>query len=297
MKLMIWISILLGRRFGRLLLYPICTYFYLLTPDARRASRNYLHRILGHEPTSREVFRHFYYFASTLLDRAFLLTGRNRILVINKYGLDGLREVLEKYGVCLFLGAHVGSFELLRYGGARRWGMPINVMMYEENARKMKSVMESFRGGVKLNMLPIGDFSSLMEAQRRMRNGEALAILGDRAIGNEKMVEVNFLGGRARLPAGPLMAASALKIPVVLVFGLYRGGNRYEVYFEPFANEIELNRKTRQQDLQKWLQCYADRVEHYCRIDPFNWFNFYNFWSETREGNDRIDTSSEALSQ
>jgi predicted LPLAT superfamily acyltransferase len=26
------------------------------------------------------------------------------------------------------------------------------------------------------------------------------------------------------------------------------------------------------------LQRYAERLEHYCRIAPYNWFNFYDFW-------------------
>jgi len=26
------------------------------------------------------------------------------------------------------------------------------------------------------------------------------------------------------------------------------------------------------------LRRYAERLEHYCRIAPYNWFNFYDFW-------------------
>jgi predicted LPLAT superfamily acyltransferase len=23
---------------------------------------------------------------------------------------------------------------------------------------------------------------------------------------------------------------------------------------------------------------YVERLEHYCRLAPYNWFNFYDFW-------------------
>jgi predicted LPLAT superfamily acyltransferase len=27
-----------------------------------------------------------------------------------------------------------------------------------------------------------------------------------------------------------------------------------------------------------WQQEYVKRVEHYCKLHPYNWFNFYDFW-------------------
>jgi predicted LPLAT superfamily acyltransferase len=28
------------------------------------------------------------------------------------------------------------------------------------------------------------------------------------------------------------------------------------------------------------MQRYADRLTHYCRIAPYNWFNFFDFWQK-----------------
>jgi hypothetical protein len=39
--------------------------------------------------------------------------------------------------------------------------------------------------------------------------------------------------------------AAMMHCPVILFFGIYRGGNRYEIYFEKFADEIVLNREHR----------------------------------------------------
>jgi predicted LPLAT superfamily acyltransferase len=66
--------------------------------------------------------------------------------------------------------------------------------------------------------------------------------------------------------------------PIILFFGLYRGGKRYEIYFEHFAQKLLLNRDCRAEDIQHWMQLYVERLEHYARLAPYNWFNFYTFW-------------------
>jgi predicted LPLAT superfamily acyltransferase len=64
----------------------------------------------------------------------------------------------------------------------------------------------------------------------------------------------------------------------VLCFGLYRGGNRYDLYFEPFADTLALERTRREQHLRDIVERFAGRLEHYARDAPYNWFNFYDFW-------------------
>jgi predicted LPLAT superfamily acyltransferase len=69
-----------------------------------------------------------------------------------------------------------------------------------------------------------------------------------------------------------------MKVPVVLCFGLYRGGNRYDLHFELFAHSLEIERRQREASLRDVIQRYADRLAHYARTAPYNWFNFYDFW-------------------
>ena len=87
-----------------------------------------------------------------------------------------------------------------------------------------------------------------------------------------------FCGAEAAFPTGPFLLASALKCPVYLVFGLYFEPNRYELFCEPFADRIELPRAARAEALRAVVQRYAERLEHYARQAPDNWFNFHDFW-------------------
>jgi predicted LPLAT superfamily acyltransferase len=76
--------------------------------------------------------------------------------------------------------------------------------------------------------------------------------------------------------------AAMTHCPVILFFGLYRGGKRYEIYFEHFADEIALDRDRRAEEIQLWMQRYAKRLEHFTRLAPYNWFNFYPFWDQVQ---------------
>jgi predicted LPLAT superfamily acyltransferase len=70
-----------------------------------------------------------------------------------------------------------------------------------------------------------------------------------------------------------------LHAPIVLAFGLYRGGNRYDLVFEPFSGPIRIPRQDRTAVLGEMARRYAARLEHHARSAPYNWFNFYDYWN------------------
>ena len=70
--------------------------------------------------------------------------------------------------------------------------------------------------------------------------------------------------------------------PVVLAFGLWEGPRRYRVRFEPFADPAEACRSARGAAAAERAARYAARLEAVCRAHPYNWFNFHDFWEETR---------------
>ena len=287
LKLIAWLALTLGRPTGRLLLYPICLYFMIFSRGGRRASRQYLTRVLGRRATLLHVFNHHYTFAATLMDRAFLFAGRYRMFDLKKHGLEVMLPLLNSKRGILLLGAHMGSFDLVRIEGEAAYGTVVNMMMYEDNARKVNTVIASLGGKEHMRVIPVGGIDALLRAQERVEQGEMIAILADRGVANDRTVRVPFFGKEAMFPAGPILLANALKVPVVLFFGIYKGGNRYEEYFELFAPEINLGRATRQEELEAWVQRYAARLEHYCRLAPYNWFNFFDFWAQNPGGSNR----------
>jgi predicted LPLAT superfamily acyltransferase len=278
MKLITWIAFTFGRRISRALLYPVCLYFVLFARAGVRASRQYLGRVLGRPATWREVFQHHFVFASVLLDRAFMLAGRPQYLDVKEHNRELMHRLADRGQGCLMLSAHMGSFDITRDIGLHGRDVVVNMMMYEENAQKLNAVIASFGGHSRMKVIPIGTVDSLIRAKDRLDQGEWVGILADRVVANDRLIRVPFLGSEATFPAGPFLVASALKVPVVLFVCLYLGGNHYKEYFELFADEMVLERRNRDADLEKWVRRYAERLEYYCRLSPYNWFNFYDFW-------------------
>ncbi|MCK4710566.1 MAG: lipid A biosynthesis acyltransferase, partial [Gammaproteobacteria bacterium] len=71
-----WIALHLGRGVARLFLYPITAYFLLRAKSSVSGSKDFLQRTAIHKPSLWNVARHIYFFAATILDRVFFLTGQ-----------------------------------------------------------------------------------------------------------------------------------------------------------------------------------------------------------------------------
>ena len=277
-RFIVWVALTLGRSAVRLLLYPICLYFLVFSLQARAASRKYLRKALDREPRSADVFRHYHTFAATILDRVFLLNDQYARFDVRVHGQDIVDAMVAGGKGCFLLGAHMGSFEIVRSLGRAARGPRVSLVMYEENARKLNSVLGAINPNLSLQVIALGKIDSMLKVEAALERNEFVGILGDRTIEGEGTVACRFLGEQARFPIGPLRMAGILKRPIVLMFGLYRGGNRYDVHFERLVDMGQAPRAQRDVLLEQSLQCYVERLEHYCRMAPCNWFNFYDFW-------------------
>lgn len=275
-----------GRRFARLLLYPITLYFFLRRGAERRASRQYLARAFGHPPGVWSMLRQFHGYAATTLDRIFLLARGERGFHIEVEGLAELERCLGEGRGVLLVGSHQGSFEALRVLGARRPDVPLRVVLDKGRTPAMTQLLEALAPDVGKAVIDAsqGGANVVLAAAEACAQGGMVALLADRAGPHEAQRAVDFLGAPALLPVGPWLLAAALQVPVLLCFGLYRGGNRYRLVFEPFADCVTIPRDRRVATLDALLARYAARLEHYVREAPYNWFNFHDFWRPARGG-------------
>lgn len=272
-----WVAMTLGRPAARLLLYPICLYFLAFSARARRASREYLSRALGRSAGLADSFRHYHTFASTILDRVFLLNDQLSRFDVRVQGSEIIDELVAGRHGCVLLGAHFGSFEIVCSAGRAR-GLKVSMVMYEDNARKLRAVLEAINPEVRTEIIALGRVDSILKVEAALARGEVVGMLTDRTLPGGATVSCRFLGGEARFPTGPIRVAAMLKRPIALMFGFYRGGNRYEVHIERFAAATRASGSERDARIESLMRRYAERLEHYCRLAPYNWFNFYDFW-------------------
>jgi predicted LPLAT superfamily acyltransferase len=114
-----------------------------------------------------------------------------------------------------------------------------------------------------------------------VESSDLVGILGDRVGRLGRSARVKFLGEEASFPTGAYLVASILRCPIYLTFALYRAPNRYELYCEPFADEVRVPRDHRDEALAAYAQKFACRLEHFVRRAPDNWFNCYDFWERS----------------
>lgn len=275
-------SLRLGHGFMRRFLYLISLYYFLRRGAERRASHNYLTRLFGRTASFRQVFKHIHYFATTMLDRIYLLAQGERDFDIEVNGLEQLQHYVAQGRGVLLVGSHQGSFEVLRTLAARCPEVPLRVLLDKQKTPAITELLEALAPDVGKAVIDVsqGGAAMTLAMAETCRAGGMVALLADRGRAHETLRRVDFLGAPAPFPVGPWLLASTLQVPVILCFGLYRGGRRYTLSFELFAEQIDIPRDSRHQALDVILHRYAQRLEHYARLEPYNWFNFYDFWQQ-----------------
>lgn len=277
LRVMTWISLRLGRRAGRVILHLITSYFLIFAPKSRRASKQYLQRVLGRPVRFSDQYRHIFTFAATIHDRIYLINQRFDLFDIQ---IEGAKEVLDHLGTGqgLFLaGAHLGSFEVIRSLGKDE-DLRVAMFMHQDNAKKINAMLEAINPNASRDIISLGKMESMLEVNQKLEEGYAIGILADRTFGDDVVHPVQILGAEVFLPLGPFRLAALLRQKVMFMTGLYLGDNRYSIHFHPLADFSNVKRGQRDLAVKNALNEYATLIDYYCRAAPYNWFNFYDFW-------------------
>ena len=269
-----------GRLAGVLLLWPVTLWFLASSGRARAASGEYLGQVLGRPARLVDVARHFHAFAQAVLDRVLILAGRDQGIEVRTSGLETVLARLSEGRGVILLGAHLGSFEVLR-AVSRQAPVPVWALMYRRNGGALTRMLDELAPWLRERVIEIGDTASMIRARECVERGEIVGVLADRAPPGHRMVRVPFLGRAASFPAGPFVLSATLGAPVVRFHAVRTGPGRYEVSFAPFMDQVVLRREHREADLRAVVGGYAAALERACRAHPFQWFNFFPFWQET----------------
>jgi predicted LPLAT superfamily acyltransferase len=281
---------LLGRRICVAAMIPVVFYFFITGREQRAASREYLAHLwrsggLSKPPTTLMSFRHFLSFGESVLDRFAAWMGK-----VPRAGLKGtslgLLDTVQSSGRGAFIiTAHIGSPDVIRAIASLDHIVPINVLMHTEHAQRFNRLIQSVAPespvrAVAVTEIGIDTAIVLAEAVAR---GEWVVMAGDRspATGDERVVEVPFLGEQAIFPQGPYILGALLKVPAFLLFCV-RKGPHFHVHFSKFADRIELPRGDRIGAVRHYAGAFARALEARVIETPLQWFNFYPFWASAR---------------
>ncbi|ODP32539.1 glycosyltransferase [Pandoraea sp. ISTKB] len=273
---------------ARACLVPVVAYFALKDVTARAASRDYQQRLRNAapeislpRPTFWHTFRHLQAFANAALDKFAAwsgLLGERHVQIEDPAILDNAAS--DSRGA-LVIGSHLGNLEMTRALARSRGIDRIHAVVYTRHAQRFRSVLHGANRDFADNLIEVDDIgpATAIMLRERVDRGDWLVIVGDRVPSNDegRTVQASFLGAPAPFAQGPFILAALLECPVYLLFCL-RDKTSYRLYFERFADIVELPRGNRENALRIYAERYAHRLEYYCRRYPMQWFNFFDFW-------------------
>jgi predicted LPLAT superfamily acyltransferase len=277
MRLMLFLCRRVSQAVIRPLLYPIVVYFFFTSADTRSASLRFYKKVNG-KSSALDYFRQLLCFAETLLDRIYILSGNSDSYQVNATGREMLIEEHQRGRGLILLGSHLGSFEACHVLVREKAGLDVYIVAYFAGSQKIRKILDELNPGLSSRIIDPTEPDAIFRMREVVEAGGVLAILADRVGIGEKLTTARFFGEETKFPAGPFLIAHILGCPVYSFFGLLSGHCQYDTYLERVAERIELPRKLRQQALNAYVQGYAERLEHFCRQYPYNWFNFYDYW-------------------
>ncbi len=297
MKAMLAMYQLGGRPLFALILYPVMVWFFVSSRTARQASRDYFQHLvqtdpsLHIQPSLRLSWRHFLSFADVILDKLTAWSGGVTPQSVNCIGHQMMLARLAQQQGGILLTAHLGNLEAMQALSEHNGALVLNILVYTRHAEQFNRLLASRQLSSKVRLIQVESINPALavDLSQRIAAGEWLVIAADRVpVASERTLEVEFLGANAALPLGPHLLSLLLGCPLVLAICIKQQG-QYNMYFETLSEKLAispnaglrqgLNRQAaRQQCLQISAQLYANRLAHYCRLAPLQWFNFYFFW-------------------
>lgn len=289
MRFLLRVYQLFGRKVLQVFLYPVVIYYWLRNRTARHASQAYLNRLAVFAPSLKLhgslywSYLHFISFANAMIDKLATWSGALSQADVVYYGRTELFAEFNKGRGVLLLSAHLGNLEVCRIIAEFDNTPPVNVLVHTKHAQKFNALLHQYSNKSGLSLIQVTEINAATAQllSDKIDAGELVIMAADRTPVNNKqrVSKVTFLGADALFPQGPYILASLLKCPVYTMLCL-KQQDKFAIYIDPFSEQINLQRKNREETMQQLSQRYAENLQAYCLKEPLQWFNFFDYWQE-----------------
>lgn len=275
----------LGSGVALALISPVVLYFHLSGKAQRHASHDYLRRVLGRKPSWLEGFRHMQDFAARALETFGAWSGAIPSSALEVETPETLAAMSADPRGRLLVVSHHGNADLSRALMAPELRRRLTILVHTRHAENYNRVLRQFSPEAAERTVQVTEIGpdTAIQLRERIERGEWIAIAGDRVpvLSEGRTVAAPFLGAPALFSQGPWILAALLACPVSLLFCRRTERNSWRLSLEPFFEEVfEPPRKGREAAIEAAVTRYAERLEQECRRAPWQWYNFFDFWSQ-----------------
>lgn len=267
-------SVRLGKRLGRLL--------YSIDGRHRRIAIENISSTLGLDSVEAEgVARKVFENIGITFAEFIKIPTLNKAFFDNNVEVEGFENYLraKDYGKgVLMLGAHLGNWELIPAVHLIKKGQAASVVYKRTKNPYVDRFIDSIRRSYGLKT--ISHRNSVKEIMAALRRGEGVGILLDQHAGSREAVVVDFIGRPAATNYGLALIALKTGAPVVPMFLVREGEERYRfIYEEP----IHLQKSgDSERDVREATIKFNSVIEKYVRKYPEQWFWVHNRWKAVR---------------
>lgn len=279
---------LAGPRVCKAALLPVVLYFQLSGKEQRRASVLFLRRAFAargevREPGWYDSFRHFRAFAQKAVETFGSWIEGAGSCVVDPTSLSELERAKKNGRGLVLVVSHLGNVELSRALLDRKDRSRITVIVHTRHAENYNRILRRFNPDAAVNTIQVDEIGpdTVIALKDVVDRGEWVAIAGDRTPvhAGQRVSHAPFLGHTAAFPQGPYILAHLLECPVYTLFCL-REGRQHSVHFERLAERVDLPPRRKEASLTELVTRYSNRLEEFCLRDPYQWYNFYDFWGD-----------------
>lgn len=275
----------------------VAFFFYIFNRRGRCESVRYqrqLHQFTeGRSPKKISSFKQILSFANSIMEKLEGWLGKikeDQIITHQDDEKEFFETLNSGHGVMVIM-SHLGNIELLRsLTSYRRAGfsreVSITVIMENSTAQQFNNTLNSINDKVSMNVIDSKNIGpdTIELLQQKIDEGGIIVIAGDRTpvTARNRVIKHSFLGEQADFPYGAYFVASLLKVPTYFVFSLRTKITAIKpvnnIYIEKSHVNFDCPRKEREARINELCDEFVQKLEKYCEMFPYHWYNFYNFW-------------------
>lgn len=269
-----------GQRAAYFFLYPVIFTYVFCSRNIHRVTTPFFSRRFPDHTWLQlrlDVFKNVLSFGKVLVDRGWMGFNRNAELSGTFVDSDKLRDAIKEGNGVVVLLAHVGNWQtcLAQLGALN---VDVHSLMEFDEERVSKHFFE-LRGEIPFKIINVyGYLGGMIEATAALHKGDIVLMMADR-LHEGRHATVNFLGSEVRLPIAAYHLAAMAESPIVILFAAKTGRKSYTLsipdIFYPGKSGLD-----RREELARCAQRFSTALEKYVERYPYQWYNFFDIWSQ-----------------